>query len=557
MDSTRILLLISHTLATWGNALWSFAIGLYFVILLPGSLSLTAVYGLVLAVSVLLLGSTIGFWIDHTPRLKAARTALLVQNGSVVICAAVLIALLSFSAQWEAQGLHNLVIVFQVIVVLIADVASLAAESQRLILERDWIVVISGQDHADLARMNSLFKSIYLIAGIAAPFLVGSVMSLLSPLTAAVFLAAWNIVSLTIEYILLMLILKKVPQLSVPRSQERKISENTPLLHSEKVEEVAGSGDDNKEEPHQKNWFFASLEAWKIYFTHPVFPAGFGLACLYMTVLGFDSVTTGYMYSQGVPEWMLGATTGIGSIFGIIGATIFPCFRACLGLPLSAITGFALLNILTSGAIVASFLPGSPFEVYTGFIAPSNASTNSSAPSLPTLPIEENMSIGTFIVCLVVARTGLWIADLSVTQSMQETIQPELRGEINGVQSSVNHLMEVIKFGLVTALPKPPVFGYLIISSECFTVFGWVCASYFAWMTWRNSRRTKDFYQTIPGISAGITDEKSNKCGEIGIVIEVALPQDRARTVSGKKSAKNRTGDYGSYVGLQESDTTE
>jgi iron-regulated transporter 1 len=32
---------------------------------------------------------------------------------------------------------------------------------------------------------------------------------------------------------------------------------------------------------------------WILYFKHEVFAAGFGLALLYMTVLGFDHITTG------------------------------------------------------------------------------------------------------------------------------------------------------------------------------------------------------------------------------------------------------------------------
>ena len=50
-------------------------------------------------------------------------------------------------------------------------------------------------------------------------------------------------------------------------------------------------------------------------------------------------------------------------MFGVFGALIYPVLRSKLGLASSAVLGFATLNILTSGAIVASFLPGSPFEV--------------------------------------------------------------------------------------------------------------------------------------------------------------------------------------------------
>jgi hypothetical protein len=70
MTKTKTLLLLSHFLSTWGNSLWSFAIGLFLVILFPESLQLSAIYGLILAASILVFGSSIGLWIDTTPRLR-------------------------------------------------------------------------------------------------------------------------------------------------------------------------------------------------------------------------------------------------------------------------------------------------------------------------------------------------------------------------------------------------------------------------------------------------------------------------------------------------------
>ena len=45
---------------------------------------------------------------------------------------------------------------------------------------------------------------------------------------------------------------------------------------------------------------------WKTYMSHRVRDAGLGLAFLYMTVLGFDSITIGYAFSQGLCDSVLG-----------------------------------------------------------------------------------------------------------------------------------------------------------------------------------------------------------------------------------------------------------
>lgn len=50
--------------------MWNFAVAVFLVELYGNSLLLTAVYGLVVAGSVLLLGAIIGNWVDRNPRLK-------------------------------------------------------------------------------------------------------------------------------------------------------------------------------------------------------------------------------------------------------------------------------------------------------------------------------------------------------------------------------------------------------------------------------------------------------------------------------------------------------
>ena len=62
------------------------------------------------------------------------------------------------------------------------------------------------------------------------------------------------------------------------------------------------------------------------------------------------------------------------------------------------------------------------------------------------------------------------MADLVVTQLFQENV-PELeRGIVNGVQNSLNMLMDMIKNALVIALPRVETFGILIILSFIFIV---------------------------------------------------------------------------------------
>uniref|UniRef100_A0A8B9TKJ2 Solute carrier family 40 member n=1 Tax=Anas platyrhynchos TaxID=8839 RepID=A0A8B9TKJ2_ANAPL len=68
--SAKFLLYLGHALSTWGDRMWHFAVSVFLVELYGNSLLLTAVYGLVVAGSVLLLGAIIGDWVDKNSRLK-------------------------------------------------------------------------------------------------------------------------------------------------------------------------------------------------------------------------------------------------------------------------------------------------------------------------------------------------------------------------------------------------------------------------------------------------------------------------------------------------------
>uniref|UniRef100_A0A672KNQ5 Solute carrier family 40 member n=1 Tax=Sinocyclocheilus grahami TaxID=75366 RepID=A0A672KNQ5_SINGR len=67
---------------------------------------------------------------------------------------------------------------------------------------------------------------------------------------------------------------------------------------------------------------------------------------------------------------------------------------------------------------------------------------------------------------------GLWSFDLTVTQLLQETICESERGVVNGVQSSMNYLMDLLHFIMVISAPQPQHFGILVIISILFIFTG-------------------------------------------------------------------------------------
>ena len=87
------------------------------------------------------------------------------------------------------------------------------------------------------------------------------------------------------------------------------------------LEDNDGKGKSTKEK------FREVFSSWELFLRHPVRNAGFGLSCLYLTVLGFDSITTGYCLHLCVPASLLGGLMGASAFVGILGSISFPYLR--------------------------------------------------------------------------------------------------------------------------------------------------------------------------------------------------------------------------------------
>lgn len=73
---------------------------------------------------------------------------------------------------------------------------------------------------------------------------------------------------------------------------------------------------------------------------------------------------------------------------------------------------------------------------------------------------------------------GLWSFDLTVTQLIQENVIESERGVINGVQNSMNYLLDLLHFIMVILAPNQEAFGLLVLISVSFVAVGH--AMYFA-----------------------------------------------------------------------------
>ncbi|XP_004601277.2 solute carrier family 40 member 1 isoform X2 [Sorex araneus] len=518
LTSAKFLLYLGHSLSTWGDRMWHFAVSVFLVELYGNSLLLTAVYGLVVAGSVLVLGAIIGDWVDKNARLKVAQTSLVVQNVSVILCGVIL--MMVFLHKNELLNMYHgwVLTSCYIMIITIANIANLASTATAITIQRDWIVVVAGEDRSKLADMNATIRRIDQLTNILAPMAVGQIMTFGSPVIGCGFISGWNLVSMCVEYFLLWKVYQKTPalatkaalkveeaelkQLNLHKETEPKPLEGThlmgekdPNIHDLEHEQEPSCGSQMAEP------FRTFRDGWVSYYNQPVFLAGMALAFLYMTVLGFDCITTGYAYTQGLSGSILSILMGASAITGIMGTVAFTWLRRKCGLIRTGlISGFAQLSCLIL-CVVSVFMPGSPLDltvspfedIRSRFIEADSIpaaistetpevllttemlTTNGSDPnvfSAMSAKSESMISVSLLFAGVIAARIGLWSFDLTVTQLLQENVIESERGIINGVQNSMNYLLDLLHFIMVILAPNPEAFGLLVLISVSFVAMG-------------------------------------------------------------------------------------
>uniref|UniRef100_A0A672ZMT1 Solute carrier family 40 member n=1 Tax=Sphaeramia orbicularis TaxID=375764 RepID=A0A672ZMT1_9TELE len=516
LKGPKFLIYVSGALSMWGDRMWHFAISVFLIELYGRNLLLTAVFGLVVAGSVLLLGALIGDWVDRNPRNKVAHASLFIQNISVTVCSIVLMLVFSYKHWIEQIWDGWLTVVCYTVVIILADVANLASTALTIAIQRDWIVVITGYNRGHLAGMNATMRRIDQVTNILAPLAVGQVMTLASNVVGCGFILGWNLVSLIVEFFFLSRVYRIVPALSVKppvvEEDQAYLQRPHPLtegncnthLHLKEITNLPLCF-------RRFRWLVSTCkDGWRAYYRQPVFLAGMGLAFLYTTVLGFDCITTGYAYTQGISGSLLSLLMGVSAITGLMGTVMFTRLRKTYGLVNTGIISSCLHLGCLLLCVSSVFAPGSPMDLSLLMPYITSNSSSEGGSNQPLLPDrssihwtnntvlfdnvpsgaapESYISIILLFLGVITARIGLWSFDLTVTQLLQENICESERGVVNGVQSSMNYLMDLLHFIMVISAPQPQHFGILVIISVLFITTGHTMYFMYAHKTKRKHR---------------------------------------------------------------------
>ncbi|XP_046326040.1 solute carrier family 40 member 1-like [Haliotis rufescens] len=528
---TNMYIYSSHFLSSWGDHMWIFGSGLLLVEILPESLQLTAIYGLSVGVAVLLFGALIGDWVDRTGRLRAVQTALILQKTFIVLSVTAVCGYLWHRDSTEEPMVgwkRNLCYGF---IILFAVLGNLAQVARVITIERDWVVEICGGNSDMLASMTATLRRIDLGTMVLAPIVTGQIMTHVGLKIAGVFIGVWNALSVFFGYYLMWKVYQTVPSLRKDKKLWKDKGLGSSILHEDshiKLSDVTGYAKVNFKEPlvpenvtalddpakpplaERENdvddgdtscmsrmlySFIVLYRGMQTYKKYDVFRAGLSLAFLYLTVLGFDGITVGYIYTQGVSESTLGLLMGGAALNGVFGTMAYPVIRRRIGIVRTGLFALGAQWIFLTLCVLSILLPGSPFDPYYWSRSPTDLTdivncTYINASVADVVPLGAGLfnvtadgaggacqgmastpmsiiSICVFMTGIIGNRFGVWMADLTITQLFLETVEESERGVVNGVQTSINMLMDMLKFALVVALPRPPLFGFLAIISFC------------------------------------------------------------------------------------------
>ncbi|KAL1808110.1 hypothetical protein ACET3Z_025100 [Daucus carota] len=434
-------LYLGHFLARWGARMWEFSVGLYMIDVWPGSLLLTAAYGAVEAASTALFGPLVGQWVDKLTYKKVLQNWLFIRSVSFVVAGGTVIGVLVYPALKSDNVVAFILLIISINISGAVGVLSTLAGT--ILIEREWVVVISeGQPPEVLTNMNSIIRRIDLICKLFAPVVTGFIISFVSLKASAVSITIWNIVSVCIEYWLLLSVYAKIPVLSESDQKRSSRLATTNLEEGPSTSEVRPNL--NSLEQYNANSlgkvtekFFNNsyFQAWKVYLNQDVVLPGVALALLYFTVLSFGSLMTATLQWQGIPTYVIGIARGVSATIGITATFLYPILQSRISTLRTGLwsiwSQWAFLLVCVASIWVKDKLKSA--YVLMGGVA--------------------------------LSRLGLWMFDLSVIQLMQDQVHESDRCIVGGVQNSLQAMLDLMTYIMGLIISNPQEFWELTLLS--------------------------------------------------------------------------------------------
>ncbi|KAL1726275.1 Ferroporti-1 [Schizophyllum commune] len=419
-------LYVSHFLSTWNSRVFEFGAVLYLASIYPGTLLPMSVYALSRQVSTILFSPFIGRYIDRTNRLKVVRLSIVLQRITVTVSCVVFFLL---SSGWGRE--MDLQYASLAVLAALACIEKLCAVMNMVSVERDWVVVIAGENEANLRVLNAQMRRIDLFCKLAGPFLI-SIVDGVSTEVAILVNLGMNLASILVEYFAIARVYQCVPALQQP-----------------KIPPPSSPASDNSPSGRPSRTLTSALRALaadlRTYFTHRAVLPSFAGALLYLTVLSFSAQMVTYLLAAGLTPLHIAAARTVSVAFELAATWLAPLAMRRVG-PIRAGIWFVSWQCVCLAAGTSVFW---------------------------TLGVEgrnPKLAAAALVAGSIASRVGLWGYDLSAQVIIQEEVEAEHRGTFATVEASWQSFFELCAYASTIVFSRPEQFRWPALMS-CAAVF--------------------------------------------------------------------------------------
>lgn len=437
-------LYFSHFLTSWTDRVFEFSCFLLIGDIFKTSLLLASVYGFSTTISAIIWSSWVGRLADSKPRLRFVRMTMIVQKLAIVFSCMLFYIILEYS--YRPYLLYSVIVLF-------GCMLKLAFIANNIAIEKDWVMVMTG---GDTEAMLTVMKRIDLFCKTMAPVMIGFLMTFGTSI-GVIIIAAWNIISVIIEYQLVFQTYKAFPKLASKNKDyaQSRLSEQVPLLNESSDESFSNVHTDVS--THENNSDNAIEEeeertvSFMEYVHHKIFPASLAISMLYLTVLSFGGIMISYLKIVGYSDWSLGVLRAIAGISGMSSTYILPYLSARIGIIRAGVwalwfESFTLVPVVLSFTVWGSKSPWGHIMLFGG---------------------------------MSVSRIGLWVFDITETILLQQMVDNSQIGSISGWQHSLCSVFDLSQYVLTAVVSDPNDFIIPASVSLCAVVAASISYTYF------------------------------------------------------------------------------
>ncbi|KAM3500618.1 hypothetical protein MY11210_009491 [Beauveria gryllotalpidicola] len=406
-------LYLSHTLSTWNARLFEFGAVLFLASLFPTTLLPMSVYALARGLAAVALAHPVGEWIDRGDRLAVVRASIVLQRLPVATSCGILWLL----ERRMATLTPRIVVGLMVLLCALAGVEKVAAMANTIAVERDWVVVVTGEDDAWRRVVNARMRRIDLLCKLLGPLAI-SMIATISTRFAIGATLAMNVAS----------VYKSVPALQHDSTALPPMQNGAPTSVAARFKAFLAA--------------IVPVASFADYFRHSAFLPSLSLSLLYLTVLSFSGQFITFLLSMGFTPLHVGIARTGSTVIELSATWAAPRLMSYMGPVRGGIWSLSWQMICLTLGLSLFLRDGLGDDA-------SHAWT----------------SVAGLIVCIALSRLGLWGYDLCAQTIVQEEVEDGNRGAFSSVEASFQNLFELLSFATTIAFPRPEQFHWPLVIS--------------------------------------------------------------------------------------------